>query len=1184
MHHFVPRPLRPQVPALFSSLILLVTSHFISAQNISNGLVTVRAVRNEAGFTGFNLLTANGGQAAVVRLSSARVQLTADSCQAEAGNSAIVFRALQAPAASGLRFAAEDFIRVQLKPEDPYPLLAFNLTIASFDPAQWQKAVGSEPFHFLALYLPEAEAWHQRGWLNATPLADRFPLLEDRHAGTPELSAYHYNRNWSYTPPLGAHPLPVIGLWAPGVHRYVGLEFQMTRLEDNSEKDIATGYRWEEPSSLQQSNAGQFVALVYPFGGQGYQQLVFPVPGSRLQSRGTLLWSRDLPATSDPNQFVWSVLWERISSKLPRVPPVPDVGWIPGGIHLRDFEGAPHGGLIGGVEKPFQVDGSRLIYGWGWHNESPTAEAARHEDTNRLQQLEQQARELLKFAKHFQVAGEECVFWEKPLEGQWTAEWGDKPATTLHNANGFAAGRLFLGLYRDRHVQQYLPIVDGVLNWAKHIAWTRNEFADVPSSPFAIGGTLSAAFCLEYHFLFQNAADALHRERARAALELARAFTYRYLVMWPSDNNRVDNLNPAFLWEPNSGRDWTGAACANEVFWNLDTLAQTAAHTGDPVLTWALQGSLSRWHLLYQDVLKDKLADYRAADMTEGFGLYPGNIYGTGKRAAYGFAAPLTMTEPVGDSFIRVLAGEKSVLAFKRGSNSAAVADYRYGPAGSFAFTVRASAPTFDLSLTEPYMDLSDKPVAILRARKRIELKPGSDLIRPRQALWSVYLKNLEPNDRVMVGEPDEGAAVLPSAPPLAQTTDAPQSRTVEGPSVGEYRVVPLPHNALVDLSWENPAGWAGLAGGRQWFYDAPFQLQETGPCCITHSLRLSSPIRNAETAYLLYEAGTSPEPFLVYEDGKAGAPPSEALAWRAWPPLFTGKLLCARIPVGSGRSIVGIHTTGRPVWALTIRTAPDSAADASFAKGTSDWRRIVQQDAALGALREQVARLALGSVAVLPPAPGGEAWSLAQRVGLAQRATVLNPEQLVNPELFSARKFPVALYLDGEDYVHTVRGTGDGAAAIERYVKEGGTLILIPSQPWPLYYATGSRFHRPEPITDRLGLPLFMSIETAPAEKLCIRMNPGQNVFSLRAAEFPYPEGDARLRAIDAKRIPSGTKYTPIATVFGESGKNYGDAAGLLQFSGGSRILYLASVLQHDPTHGFNFSESALRFTLQSR
>ncbi len=626
--------------------VLLLAALAASAQEISNGLVSVRAVRREGGYLGFDVL-ARGSNAAVVRLSSARVQLAARGCEARDGRQTLVFRELQAASGSGLALGAADTMRVTLRPGEPYPMVAFDLTIAGFDSAQWTNRVGLEPFHFLALYLPEAEAWHQRGWLNANPLADPFPLLLDRHAGTPEISGYLYNRRWSYTPPLGAHPLPAIGLWAPSAGRYVGLEFQTTRLEDNSEKDIATGYRWEEAAGNAGGEGGQFVALVYPFGGQGYQQLVWPVPGSRLNSRATLLWSRNLPATDDPNRLLWSFLWEHTRELLPRPPETPDVGWIPGGIRQGDFQGPAAGGLIGGVEKPFQVDGSRVLGGWGWHNESPTAAPARRGDTRRLQALESEAQELLKLAKHFQAGGEDCVFWEKPLAGQWTEEWGGQPVTTLHNANGFAAGRLFLGLCRDLGRKEYLPVVDGVFHWARHIAWTRNEFADVPSSPFAIGGTLSASFCLEYYMAFKDDADAGRRAQAKSALELARAFTYRYLTMWPSDNNRQDNLDSAFLWEPNSGRDWTGAACANEVFWNLDTLAQTAVHTGDPVLMWALQGSLSRWHLLYQDVLKDSLAEYQPADMTEGYGLYPGNIYGLGKRASYGFAGALCMTEPV---------------------------------------------------------------------------------------------------------------------------------------------------------------------------------------------------------------------------------------------------------------------------------------------------------------------------------------------------------------------------------------------------------------------------------------------------------------------------------------------------------------------------------------------------------
>lgn len=38
---------------------------------------------------------------------------------------------------------------------------------------------GPAPFHFLVCPMPTAQVWHQRGWLNATPYADPFPLLQD---------------------------------------------------------------------------------------------------------------------------------------------------------------------------------------------------------------------------------------------------------------------------------------------------------------------------------------------------------------------------------------------------------------------------------------------------------------------------------------------------------------------------------------------------------------------------------------------------------------------------------------------------------------------------------------------------------------------------------------------------------------------------------------------------------------------------------------------------------------------------------------------------------------------------------------------------------------------------------------------------------------------------------------------
>src|SRR5262249_9013074 len=140
-------------------------------------------------------------------------------------------------------------------------------------------------------------------------------------------------------------------------------------------------------------------------------------------------------------------------------------------------------------------------------------------------------------------------------------------------------------------------------------------------------------------------------------------------------------------WEPNSGRDWTGAACSNEVAWNLDTLAQTAVHTGDPILMWALQGTLSRWHQLYQEVYRDSLKAYGASDFTEGYALAPGTVYGTpGSRAAFGFGDPLDLLEPVGATTVRVLAGEKAALAFGKNGEITTLSRYRCTAPGDFAF------------------------------------------------------------------------------------------------------------------------------------------------------------------------------------------------------------------------------------------------------------------------------------------------------------------------------------------------------------------------------------------------------------------------------------------------------------------------------------------------------------------
>ena len=327
-----------------------------------------------------------------------------------------------------------------------------------------------------------------------------------------------------------------------------------------------------------------------------------------------------------------------------------------------------------------------------------------------MSQLRADAQTLLKYAKHFTVDKEPCVYWDKPLAGEWTPVWGGELVTTLHNANGWAAGRLFLDFYRleqegeskeksideSQHrvldkksaaagnaagnnvsainsiaasgltkseISRCLQVIDGVFNWTKHIVWTRNEFADRPSAPSAAGSTLAAAFLLDYYFTFaDDQLDGERRTRALQALEMARVFTYRYMILRAGDSEASETGNHAFSWESTAGREAIGAADTMEVMWNLDTLAQVAVHTGDPVLIWALQGSLAHRHLFSPDVNRPEQSNF------------------------------LSMVEPVGKTQVRVLCGAKAAMAFDRNTRGLLATNYRCTHPGDFACTLRRAS------------------------------------------------------------------------------------------------------------------------------------------------------------------------------------------------------------------------------------------------------------------------------------------------------------------------------------------------------------------------------------------------------------------------------------------------------------------------------------------------------------
>ncbi|MBN1418178.1 MAG: hypothetical protein JXP34_05340, partial [Planctomycetes bacterium] len=1123
--------------------IALLAAAPAKAPSITNDAVRIRAAGEPNAWVGFDVLR---GETVVapVRLSSNR-KIRARTAAVESG--ALVLRDLEA---DGATFAPRSRIAVRLRTGDPYPKIEFDLDVTAFDPAAWQKPHGPAPFHFLTLALPEAACWHQRGWLMATPKADPFPLLGDVHVGSPEVAAT-WDRNWSYAPSLAAHPLPVIGLWDPAAGRYAGFLFQEARLTDGSERDLATAYAWKYGGD------GQFVSLVFPHAGRGFQTLVHPRAPFRVASHFLLVHSADLPATRDPNALIQETIFARYQDLLPRIPRMNDLGWIPGACRLRDFPGPGRPGLIAGQETPFNTPDTRSVGLWRQHNEcaydhlAGTPAAARYDDG--LAWLRDRV-------AWFTEGGARCAYWPKPIEGRWVDAWGGDAVKTLHNAQGFGAGRFYLARWKRTRDPADLAIVEGIRSWADGIAWTRNEFADVPSSPFAIGGTLPVAFLLDYHFAFRD--DRERRERAWTALDLARAFAHRYLVVWPSDNDRWDALDSTFLLEPNSGRGWTGAACANEVLWTFDTLVQAHVHTGDRILGHYVRGILARAHLLYAEAYRPSLAQC-GREFTECYGLADGCMVGTGARASYGWAEALPLLEPVGDARLRAVCGVATAIAFAKGGTEWNIESYRVAGPGDFSFTVRGGSAPFAAAITFPFVDLREKPVRVTRGGLPVE---GNVVTRPPASRWSLAISGLRDGDEITVGTVDPHISPRETLLPLSETDLPP-------PSVPGFRLIALPYDAPLERSWEDLESWAGLPIGLLWSWGVPYWVAPEGPSALTNPARIpEGPVSG--TLLLAYEAGGGERPAVRLEDGTIAeiAEVREALAWRAWPPIFRKRLAIA--PIIATGPIAEILPRGRRVLAATLIEDRSRAGAILVAieKASEAFRALLADDAAAAALAKQVEGLPAGRIAILPPRQGGAVAAALGRCGALGKAETLDAAALVDPARLSAARTAVALFLSDESYVRTVREPGDGIRALRRYVEEGGTLVVATSGPYPFYEALERGARRAGLRGDgELGLPIRLAFETPPANATLVFAGAEDRpLFRGLPDTIPFAAaGDLRLRAIDRRAIGPALGYAPLYEVRDDRGRSFGDAAGMVLFPGGGRILYVWMGLASHPQAG---------------
>lgn len=1136
-------------------LILFLPFLALPQQSLSNGKTDVIPLIEKDKYIGFKILS-QGREISSIFFGSLN-NIFAD--KVEKRDDSLIFSNLRASPTPTL--GKNSFISVKLYPNDPYPEVSFRLEISDFSSQKWESSAGKVPFHFFVCSLEGAELFHQRGWLIATPVIDPYPLLNAEGPG--KHIASNWSNNWTYAPPLGAYPIPVAGLWKPRSSLYIGYEFQEARLTDNSEKNIATAYCWEL------KDRKQFFTLVYPYAVNAYRDLRYPNKGDVISTHFRIIFSLGMPSNSDPNFFVHNYIWERYGGLLPSAPTNNDFGWLPQSYRLGNFPTPGFGGLYGivGEGNPFQKQGN--ISAWGVDYASPVIDYIyERRDQKAIDRLRQDLAFLMDNAVKLKINGDDCVFWMKPIKGDWHDSYG-KGVPTLHNVQAWQVALAFLDAYRNERNRAYLPYIDGALRYTKHILYTRNCYDDVPTAQFAWDAAPVSTFCLRYYYTFRN--DPERASLAQEAFELARVMVYKYLPLFISDNDKSDDIDASFFMEPNAGFPWLGEACANEIWAVAFALAQTYVATGDPILGQYLRGMTEKWHILFRDEYYPSIRQYDGA-FAEMYGLFDDCLIGKGKRSTFGglWGGFELLAYPIGESQARVLCGERSAMVFNKDEQYINITDYRFFDS-DFSFRLLSSRQTsFDIVVTCPFFDLRNKPLFLIRNGQQTQLQVGKDYDIYPQRPDSLYIRNLRDGDTVSIGPYN------PSVPIISCQIAKP--RTLQPPQVENFKILDLaPYcNASLPKSWEDPSSFAGLLPGERTFYNIPFFLVDPylnqGQDIVRNA---SIPVNQSATYVFLLvaRAGENSKLTFVYPKGEENIPLKGGIpVIYGWPPLFDWKVeLVAQRLKGE---LIEIRTENLDVLAITSTTLDEKSLSPTLellkkAQRIAEEKRRNEELLASLKLSENLAPLQ-GHLAVLPqPNP---AWSNA--INLLRKAKAMvyidtpNPQQILNPQYLSPQKIWCLFYFNGESYYQNIGGAGNGDKAILNYLKNGGLIVFLPSQPLPFYYNENGRAVN---SASKFGLVIGHSWESPPSNvKLSFQLNTKQKIVTSLPSKFPWmTDVDQRWRGA-VKPQADGVNYIPILTLRDDKGNSYGEGIAYIEYTKGelkgARLLYVwCSLLSKD-------------------
>ena len=216
--------------------------------------------------------------------------------------------------------------------------------------------------------------------------------------------------------------------------------------------------------------------------------------------------------------------------------------------------------------------------------------------------------------------------------------------------------------------------------------------------------------------------------------------------------------------------------------------------------------------------------------------------------------------------------------------------------------------------------------------------------------------------------------------------------------------------------------------------------------------------------------------------------------------------------------------------------------------------------------------------IALLPPWQEGPAFSYLKKEGLLSKTKTITPQELIDAKSFNVKKYPVAIYMGGEHYVATVKKEDDGIKAYLDYLKEGGTIVYLPTEPWPMYYELEDGEETEEENIFFEDLEFNLTGPEDPPESTKMEFNKDQNILKGLPENMKFPtDGDLRMRALNPDSITEDIELTSILTV-----EDYGDLIGYIEYTDGiykgGKILYVWSRLL-DQDYGEKIMSEVFKF-----